>query len=111
MGEALAARHKLALITALAGQRGRLPSCCEVGILKIESAWNHLASAPCLRLDILHVSLSKKVCQLPFKTVLRVHDLSGSVALSGRQSAPKGVRDETDASATRDTEDEIRGSV
>ena len=45
--------------------------------------------------------------------VLRVHDLSGSVArqLSGRHSVPKGVRDETDGTATGDPEDEIRRSV
>ena len=43
----------------------------------------------------------------------RAHDLSGSVArhLSGCHSAPKGVRNDADASAAGDTEDEIRGSV
>lgn len=41
--------------------------------------------------------------------VLRVFNLSGFVArhLSGRHSALKGVRDEADAVATGDTEDEI----
>ena len=45
--------------------------------------------------------------------VSRARDLSGSVArhLSGCHSAPKGVRNDADASATGDTEDEIRGSV
>ena len=45
--------------------------------------------------------------------VLRVNDLSGFVArnLSGRHSAPQGVRHETNGGATGDTEDEIRGSV
>ena len=43
----------------------------------------------------------------------RARDLSGSVArhLSGCHSAPKGVRNDADASATGDSEDEIRGSV
>ena len=45
--------------------------------------------------------------------MLRVNDLSGFVArnLSGRHSAPQGVRHETNGGATGDTEDEIRGSV
>ncbi len=45
--------------------------------------------------------------------VLRVRDLSGSVArdLSGCHSHPKGVTDETDGVVTGDPEDEIRGSV
>jgi hypothetical protein len=48
-----------------------------------------------------------------FQDLLRVRDLSGSVArqLSGRHSAPKGVPDETDGTATGDPEDEIRRSV
>ena len=47
------------------------------------------------------------------KWVLRVRDLSGSVArhLSGCHIAPKGVGDDTDASATGDTQDEVRGSL
>ncbi len=45
--------------------------------------------------------------------VLRVHDLSGSVArhLSGRHSAPKGVPNETNGSATGEPKDEIRRNV
>ena len=45
--------------------------------------------------------------------VLRVHDLSGSVArhLSGRHSAPKGVPNETNGSATGEPKDEIRRDV
>jgi hypothetical protein len=45
--------------------------------------------------------------------LLRVHDLSGSVArhLSGCHIALKGVRDDAEASATGDTEDEIRRGV
>ena len=45
--------------------------------------------------------------------MLRVHDLSGSVALhlSGRHSAPKGVPNETNGSATGEPKDEIRRNV
>ena len=45
--------------------------------------------------------------------VLRVHDLSGSVArhLSGRHIAPKGVIDEPNETATGVTEDEFHRSV
>jgi hypothetical protein len=44
---------------------------------------------------------------------LRVHDLSGSVArhLSGRHSAPKGVPNETNGSATGEPKDEILRNV
>ena len=47
------------------------------------------------------------------ESVLRVHDLSGSVArhLSGRHSAPKGVPNETNGSATGEPKDEIRRNV
>ena len=48
-----------------------------------------------------------------FIIVLRVHDLSGSVArhLSGRHSALKGVPNETNGSATGEPKDEIRRNV
>ena len=48
-----------------------------------------------------------------FVRMLRVHDLSGSVArhLSGRHSAPKGVPNETNGSATGEPKDEIRRNV
>ena len=47
------------------------------------------------------------------KFMLRVHDLSGSVArhLSGRHIAPKGVIDEPNETATGVTEDEFHRSV
>ena len=53
------------------------------------------------------------ISQCAFLAVLRVHDLSGSVArhLSGCHIALKGVPDDAEASATGDTEDEVRGSV
>jgi hypothetical protein len=51
--------------------------------------------------------------KLSFFDLLGVNGLSGFVArnLSGRHSALKGVRDETDGSATGDPEDEIRRGV
>ena len=53
------------------------------------------------------------ISQCAFLAVLRVHDLSGSVArhLSGRHSAPKGVPNETNGSATGEPKDEIRRNV
>ena len=45
--------------------------------------------------------------------MLRVHDLSGSVArhLSGRHSTLKGVPNETNGSPTGEPKDEIRRNV
>ena len=54
-----------------------------------------------------------KCCPVNLDKLLRVHDLSGSVArhLSGRHSAPKGVPNETNGSATGEPKDEIRRNV
>ncbi len=56
--------------------------------------------------------IPKKIC-VKNLCVLRVHDLSGSVArhLSGRHSAPKGVPNETNGSATGEPKDEIRRNL
>ncbi len=53
------------------------------------------------------------IVEVIFVAMLRVHDLSGSVArhLSGRHSAPKGVPNETNGSATGEPKDEIRRNV
>ena len=58
--------------------------------------------------DSDHGSAKAAPCYL-----LEAFDLSGFVArnLSGRHSALKGVRNETDGAATGDPEDEIRRSV
>gem|GEM_PF-6570025 len=58
-------------------------------------------------------NLSEHASQWETPLVLRVHDLSGSVArhLSGRHSAPKGVPNETNGSATGEPKDEIRRNL
>ena len=72
-------------------------------------------SLPCNQVPETEMSLARyarRYNQVPPR-MLRVHDLSGSVArhLSGRHSAPKGVPNETNGSATGEPKDEIRRNV
>jgi hypothetical protein len=59
------------------------------------------------------INVSRDLLPELLGSLLRVHDLSGSVArhLSGRHSAPKGVPNETNGSATGEPKDEIRRNV